>query len=88
MLLAPLARTPMDKKMARSMDRYQKSVRKALDMMTPWKGSTRLSGLRQRYADQMPEDEQILVIPDGQISADSPLFKDAPVGTDKPKRRG
>lgn len=58
--------------------------------MTPWSGSTRLSGLRQRYADQMPEDQQILVIPDGQISADSPIFKDAPVAKEmrKPKRRG
>ncbi len=58
--------------------------------MTPWSGSTRLSGLRQRYADQMPEDQQILVIPDGQILADSPLFKDAPVAKEKrrPKRRG
>lgn len=76
--------------MARSLDRYQKSVRKALESMTPWSGSTRLSGLRQRYADQMPEDQQILVIPDGQISADSPLFKDAPVAKEriKSKHRG
>ena len=70
------------------MKKYQDAVEKAIASITPWKATTRLSNLRKKYASQMPEGEQILVIPDSQIPASDPLFKDAPIAKDRSKRRG
>lgn len=87
--MAPLSRTPMDAKSGRSMQKYHKTVDKAIASLTPWSATTRLGGLRARYAHQMPEDQQILVIPDEHLPASDPLFKDAAIANEKKsKRRG
>lgn len=80
----------MDKKGGRDLIRYQKTIDKAINSLTPWSATTRLSGLRAQYAHLMSEDQQILVIPDEQIPASDELFKDAPVAKDSTnrKRRG
>ncbi len=74
--IVPLAKTPQDEKSARAMADYAKSVQKMLDNLTPWQKKDGLPtlGLRGKV-----KSGEIVVIPDGTVSANDPLFKDAKV---------
>ena len=43
MMLAPLARTPMSKEGGRGLDKYARSVRRAINQLTPWRKHSRFA---------------------------------------------
>ncbi len=74
--IVPLAKTPMDEKGAKALGDYSNSVQKMLDNLTPWqkKESLPTLGLRGKV-----KSGEIVVIPDGTVGPNDPLFKDAKV---------
>ncbi len=74
--IMPLAKTPMDEKGARALADYAKSVQKMLNGLTPWEKDKGLPtlGLRGKV-----KSGEIVVIPDGTVGPNDPLFKDAKV---------
>jgi hypothetical protein len=73
LMVAPLARTPQDKKGGRALDDYAKRVRRVLDGITPWLSrTTRVASLRAKG-----EKGKIVVMLDSGDSPKDPLFKGA-----------
>jgi hypothetical protein len=70
--IVPLARTPMDKKSAQALNKYQKSLDRSLRKMTPWKkDASRLSKLRGKV-----KSGEVAVVLSGGESSNHPLFDD------------
>lgn len=69
----PMARTPMDRKGASALKKYQKQIDKSLDAMVPWlRASNRLGGLRGKV-----KPGEAVVMLDGSDVMDQDLYKDA-----------
>lgn len=69
----PIARTPMDKKSASSLQSYGKSVDKMIDSMTPWtrKQHNHLAGLREN----LRSGEAMVILGEGESVANLPIFE-------------
>jgi hypothetical protein len=73
MTLAPLSRTPMDKKSGESMGKYAKQLERSFDAMVPWTEKSRAKSRQFRNV----EPGKVTVILDAGDNPDNPLFKDA-----------
>lgn len=74
MSLMPLARTPMDKKGAKALERYAKSLRRNFIRMTPWRQRKATSALRERLKKHLKSGEIAVMVGQGE-TADNPLFE-------------
>ena len=74
MMLMPLARTPMDKKGGKSLEKYAKKVGRALEKRMPWLRTRR--GKLAHLRDKVPSGEtRILLAPGEPDPSGNPLFK-------------
>jgi hypothetical protein len=76
--VAPLSRTPMDRRSGDAINKYSKELSRALEDLTPW--LSKASALRATYGRKIKPGE-IVVIPDesdGSLGT-NPLYKDAKV---------
>ena len=78
MQMIPLARTPMDRKSGRHMEKYYKNLTKAFESMTPWlsRSKRRLIEAQQK---QKLEPGKLVVKLDANDDPNSPLFKGADI---------
>jgi hypothetical protein len=75
MNIAPLSRTPMEKKGSSSLKDYEKKLSRVLDSLVPWqKRSSSIARQRGKI-----EEGKTIVILEGGESSKSPLFKDAKI---------
>jgi len=77
MLVAPLSRTPMDRKGAQNQRTYSQKLQRSLEMLTPWSEDTKFNALRRKYGPSMRGEAQVIVSFDANDDPNSPLFKDA-----------
>lgn len=77
MSIAPLARTPMDKKMGKGLEKYARDLERQIDSLTPWRN--KFSSLRSRLLKQGVKPGEIAVILSPGDSADNPLFEGAKI---------
>lgn len=76
--VAPLARSPFGEKDARALKRYQESLDKSLDNMTPWITKGRESPLRKRLLSMGVQPGETAVFLEGNDLPPS-MYKDAKV---------
>lgn len=76
MQLLPLARTPQDRRSARSLTDYQKRLTRVINGLTPWTTATRLAEMKHRYGSKMG-DSQIIVVLDANDDPNNPLYEGA-----------
>lgn len=75
MSIAPMARTPMDKKSSSAMNNYAKKLDKQLDSLVPWQSRVAtLGGLKGKV-----EEGKVTVLLDSDEIVDATLFKDASI---------
>lgn len=73
MNLLPLARSPMDKGSARSLDKYRRDMDRMLRGMVPWLVESRREALIRSGV----EPGEVVVMLDGSDSGNSAIYKDA-----------
>lgn len=86
-LIAPLGRTPMDRKSGQSMERYSKRLERMFDDMTPWDKNSKFNAMRDRFSKIRgdEEDTQVVVMLGAGDNPDDPLYQGAVAG--KPDKR-
>lgn len=72
-MVAPLARTPMDKKSAASMKKYAQDLTRGLENATPWRNAPR-SGVSRR--DRVEPGKVVVFLEEGEAPND-PLYAGA-----------
>ena len=75
--IAPLSRTPMDKKGGHALADYGKSLERALEQMLPWQPSSRKTGYLRRRG--RVKSGEVKVILDRGESGDLDLFAGADI---------
>jgi len=76
-LLAPLARSAMDKNTAQGLDKYSKSIDKLLDNSVPWRPAH--SRRERLLRNGMLKPGEVAVILDAGEDANNPLFEDVKI---------
>ena len=74
--LFPTARTPMDKKSGKAMERYYKGVSKNLENIAPWVSHSRRALISAKERGKL-KPGQLMVKFDGSDNPESPLYKNA-----------
>jgi hypothetical protein len=82
-MIAPLGRTPMDKKSGRSMQDYSKKLTRMIDDMTPWNREAKFNALRRKYGGDPDGDERVFVMLGAGEDPNDPLYKDAKIVKNK-----
>jgi hypothetical protein len=72
--LFPLAKSPMGKEDAKTLQRYAREVERMLDSLTPWKGNQRSKALREKVG----SGNIVVQMGPGDLPGD-PLYKDAKI---------
>ena len=74
-MLIPMARTPMDKKSARGMQTYAKSVQKSLDSIAPWSGNSRYRNRKRAFEKKGIKPGEMVVVSGPGERTDIALFE-------------
>ena len=80
MMLMPIARTPMDKKSGKGMERYFKDVSRTIDRMNPWSKRESYERKKRQLKSMGVKSGEIVVIGESlRDDRDNPVYNNAKV---------